>query len=455
MSWSDPALERVARLFEERTGVAFPPERRAGAELGIRRALARAGEEDAERYLARAARDHGLFDDLVAELTVGETYFFREPDQFAFVRDTVLPGLPGAGDGRTVRAWSAGCASGEEAYSLAMLFLGEGLAGRSHVLGTDLSRAGLARAREGVYTEWSLRGEGAAAARPYLARAGNRYRVRGDVRRLVTFEHLNLVLGVYPSFVTGTWGVDLVVCRNVLIYFDRETVGAVARRLFASLAEGGWLLTASSDPPLGDEAPFETVVTDRGLFYRRPAPRPRHPVRARPAGARGRSGEAAPGPAQGPVAPALTPGAADPGPAGDDLAESVRRIRALANADVDRAEALCTEASGRHPFSPELNYLRAVLLLALGRGEDAAHAARRVIYLDRTLAAAHFLLGSILQQEGDGAGARRAYRNARDLASARPPGEGVPLAEGETAGPLAARAARQLARLDAVAEARP
>ena len=127
----------------------------------------------------------------------------------------------------------------------------------------------------------------------------------------------------------------------------------------------------------------------------------------------------------------------------------------MANTDVDEAERVCGEAVVRHPLAAELHYLHAVLLLGLGRGADAADAARRVVYLDRTLAAAHFLLGSILPQEGSRDGACRSYRNARDFASARPPGEEVPLAEGETAGTLAARAERQRARLAAVEEAQP
>ncbi len=113
-------------------------------------------------------------------------------------------------------------------------------------------------------------GRGANAALPPSGAARETsYAVQQSVRRLVTFEHLNLALDVYPSFATGTHRTDLIFCRNVLIYFDRETVRAVAGRLAASLAEGGWLITASSDPPLGAEDALEPVVTDRGVFYRR------------------------------------------------------------------------------------------------------------------------------------------------------------------------------------------
>jgi len=453
MTWTHPAFVSLGRLFEERTGVAFPSGRRASAELGMRRALERAGYDDPDRYRAAVARDHALFDDLVAELVVGETYFFREPHQFAVLRNTILPALRRLADGRPIRAWSAGCASGEEAYSLAMTFVTEGLADRSHVLATDVSRAALGRARQGVYTNWSLR-DGSDSARPYLRKVGRGYRVTDEIRRLVTFEHLNLALDVYPSFVNGTWGVDLIFCRNVLIYFDRETVSAVAQRLFASLAEGGWLVTASSDPPLGSEAPFHTVVTDDGLFYQRPVAAP-HPFRAV-------DGFAWPGlspedgsPRERDSHPGAPLSGLDAGRPVDAVAAEAHHVRTLANLDVDEAERACSEAAARHPFSTELHYLHAVLLLGLERGDDAVRAARRVVYLDRTLAAAHFLLGSILQQEGDSTDARRAYRNARDLAAARPPEEDVPLAEGETAGQLAERAARQLARLVAIEEVGP
>ena len=141
MSWSQPAFENLARLVGERTGLAFDPGRRPAAEEQIRRVLARAGDAGPAEYLERLGPDpdpHAL-DDLIAELTVGETYFFREPDQFGFLRDTVLPEVRGRrGHGHILRAWSAGCASGEEAYSLAIVFREELPAGRAHLLATDL-----------------------------------------------------------------------------------------------------------------------------------------------------------------------------------------------------------------------------------------------------------------------------------------------------------------------------
>jgi chemotaxis protein methyltransferase CheR len=508
VTWTHPAYEAVAQVLNARTGLSFAPHRQDSAEQGIRRAMARAGITDPAHYCTVLEDDHGALDDLIVELTVGETYFFREPAQFAFIRREILPEVrQRRGESHGIRVWSAGCASGEEAYSLAIVLVEAGLAERAHLLATDISGAALAKARSAGYGEWSLRGEGAAAARPYLRRQRERYVLVEQIRRRVTFEHLNLALDVYPSFATGIWGMDLILCRNVLIYFDPRTIQGVARRLFAALAPGGWLLTASSDPPVGGEASFETVVTSAGVFYRRPgegstganepaqrwggeaaAPSPDSQAQALPTSGLDLGGWPAlaappdvgktpvPEQAAKPCPPRLT----EPSPeqalaaarrafaAGAyahaaeltcgltaEVAASALHVRALANLDPAQAELACAAAAARHALSAEIHYLHAVLLLDLDRDEEAAQAARRVLYLDRSLAIAHFTLGSILRRRGDLAGARRAYRNVRDLCAARQADEVMPLSEGEHAGRLAEAAAVQLAILEAAPEVLP
>jgi chemotaxis protein methyltransferase CheR len=507
VTWTHPAYEAVAQVLNARTGLSFAPHRQDSAEQGIRRAMARAGITDPARYRTLLEDDHRALDDLIVELTVGETYFFREPGQYAFIRHEILPEIrQRRGGGHGIRVWSAGCASGEEAYSLAILLEEAGLAGGAHLLATDISGAALAKARAAVYSEWSLRGEGAAAARPYLRCQRDRYVLDDQIHRRVTFEHLNLALDVYPSFATGVWGMDLILCRNVLIYFDPRTIQGVARRLFEALASGGWLLTASSDPPLGSDAPFETVVTSAGVFYRRPGggsagasepaqqwgskavPPPDPQVQSPRTSGFALGGwdafAAPPGIDQTPIpeqaVKACDSRLTDPSPepalaaarrafvAGAytqaaeltrnltaEVAASALHVRALANLDPAHAELACAGATARHALSTELHYLHAVLLLDLGRDEEAARAVRRVLYLDRSLAIAHFTLGSILRRRGDLAGARRAYRNAGDLCAARPADEVVPLSDGEHAGRLAEVAAVQLAILEAAPEVFP
>ncbi len=159
MTWSDPAYEGIANLVNLRTGLKFLPSRHDSAELGMRQAMARAGISDASRYHALLLGSPAAFDDLVCELAVGETYFFREPAQFEFIRHEVLPEFRRRRPEATIRVWSAACASGEEAYSLAILLEEEGLAAQAQILATDISHRSLARARQGTYTTWSLRGE--------------------------------------------------------------------------------------------------------------------------------------------------------------------------------------------------------------------------------------------------------------------------------------------------------
>ena len=476
-AWTHPAYEEIASWLHARTGLTFLPDRHHDVEAGIRRVMAAQRIVGPGRFLDRLRSSTDSVDGLVDELTVGETYFFREPAQFEVVRRQILPELvrfqtPGAG----VKIWSAGCASGEEAYSLAILLEQEGLAECSHILATDISRGALARARAAVYGKWSFRGEQHDLAARYFRRKGNRFALGGRHRRRITFSYLNLASDAYPAAASGTQGLNLILCRNVLIYFDVKTVRAVARRLLDCLADGGWLVTGPSDPPLWEFAPYETVITAAGVFYRRGAPvRPyAAPVPAVsashsaapvvPWARKDESPESQPRIAADPLTEArraFTAGGHDRTAdltrgLESDPSACVLHVRALANlGGAAGAERAAAEATAAHPLFPEIHYLHAVLLIGLDRYEEAAAAIRRVIYLDRTLAVAHLALGSILQRCGEVEAARRAYRNALDLCASRPPGEILPLSEGESATRLAAAARSRMALLESNSGGQP
>ncbi|HEX8823487.1 MAG TPA: CheR family methyltransferase, partial [Archangium sp.] len=157
-SWRHPGYVAILDLVAARAGL-LPPSCPPAAMEGIDRAMARAGLADFDAYLARLAEDAAALDDLLVELTIGETYFFRNPEHFDFVRHEVLKDLARRrGPHHVVRMWSAGCASGEEPYTLAVLLMEEGYGHRMEVRGTDVSRAALARAHLASYGDWSLRG---------------------------------------------------------------------------------------------------------------------------------------------------------------------------------------------------------------------------------------------------------------------------------------------------------
>jgi chemotaxis protein methyltransferase CheR len=270
-TWNSPGMARVAELVRERTGLVFPGARVAEVESTVRRVMSRHHIAGMDQLTDILDDDAEVRDELVAALTIGETYFRRDTAQFELLRHRVLPELlASAGAGRPLRIWSAGCASGEEPYSIAMILDELGALDRASITGTDISRPRLADAQRGVYSKWSLRGVAGDVRRRYFAERGRYFELAARIRKPVDFRYLNLAEDRFPSLSIDIWGMDLILCRNVLIYFDRPTVVRVARRLVESLSEDGWLILGASDPAISEMIECDVVVTDAGLAYRRP-----------------------------------------------------------------------------------------------------------------------------------------------------------------------------------------
>ena len=230
--------------------------RRAARELGLAR----------EPFLAR------LFDGelaavsaLVEQAVVQETYFYRHPEQLAALAGALAARrLP---PGRALSAWSAGCATGEEAWTVAMVLRDLGRPpGLDRVLGTDVSARALARAQEGRYGAWSLRELPAGLRDRHLDEVAGGVAVKAPLRDLVRFERHNLLGPPPPSA-----PFDLVVCRNVLLYFKPALARALLERLHGALAPGGLLLVGPVEEPLAAGLPFERVGEPGGGLLRRHA----------------------------------------------------------------------------------------------------------------------------------------------------------------------------------------
>ena len=445
-----PASAGVMAFLEEHAGLVFPSGRLGDVERSIARIAARCGAHDAHGLIERLRTDRPLLDELVADLVVGETYFFREPQQFESIRKIVLPELRRSRPTDVpLQVWSAGCATGEEPYSLAILLEQEGLAGHSNILATDVSAPALKKAARGNYEHWSFRGTKDDFAANYFRARGGKFHLLERVRDRVKFAQANLADESYPRPRRGR-GFDLILCRNVLIYFSARAVGEVAQRLFESLNDGGWLVTAPSDPPLWDFAPFKTAMTAGGIFYCKTGASP----------ARTKSVAALLLPPM-PLAPVPMPAARKKTPGGPtpefrNSAEACEAHATLLFAGGQPAAALnfLSRAVIWHPLSRELHYLYAIGLLNRNKAGEAAEIAKRLIYLDRHSVAGHMLLGTIAQRLGDRAGAMRAYRNG--LSSCREAGEDeiVPLTGNERYGRMAAALAAQIATLQSAGGAR-
>ncbi len=460
-------MQRILQCVQQQTGLCFRPRQMAQTSTAISRAMQRVGESEPNDYASRLETDLESLDDLIAELVVGETLFFRYLKQFEFIRQT-LSAIMLDQRHRThpLRAWSAACATGEEPYSLAIRADEMGLLDRTHICATDISRVALERAKLARYRDWSFRGTEAKRAKRRASQVADEFVLRDSLRKSVHCAYLNLALDVYPSHVTGTRDLDLILCRNVLIYFDQATIARVARRMHDCLVPGGWLVTAASDPPLDDFAPFETVSATGGVYYRR-ALRPNtqiapttaavtHPpyaepkqstsVTTRPANDRPtdrptssplQHGEVAAQPTIAKLQRLLDSGDYDKvislsKPNLDNAATCVLHVKALANEDAIHAEEICRDLVKRHPLSVELSYLHGVLLMESRRDDAAIAAIRKTLYLDRTVAIAHFVLGSLARRVGDADLARRSLKNAHQACLTHPATDIVRFAEDET-----------------------
>jgi chemotaxis protein methyltransferase CheR len=484
--FSDPAFARVAELAQLHAGLVFPANRQPSAEAGMRRAMSALRIGEPVELLRGFERPGDARDAVLAELTVGESYFFRDAAQLELLATDILPPrLESHGVSRPLRIWSAGCASGEEAHTIAIMLREQKWPYPTRILGTDIALPRLAAARRGRYTRWALRGVSAERIERWFAHGSARYDLDQSIRDMVEFRPLNLVADDYSTPERGADGFDLVLCRNVMIYFEMETVVHIARGLLDSLAPDGWLVLGASDPLLVHLVPCEAVVTASGIAYRR-AGRTHPTVSAAAMPALDRAVDApvehkAPthsadgGPSLAselairPVAPELPP-------VGDDMPEASQvahavgdhdATQAYARADYPAAEALalaaladapaedgalslwivairsvanqgrlneagelCARALELHPLSAELQYLHATLLAEAGWFADAAVASRRAIYLDRTFVMGHLLLGDALTRTGDPAAARIAFANVLHLLASTDAGAVVVAADG-------------------------
>lgn len=215
--------------------------------------------------LLRATQETAVSRQVVEAMTTNETYFFRDPAQYEAIRNVLLPKLRAERrETRRLRFWSAASSTGQEAYSLAMLLLEEGLAEWNvQILGTDFSTQVLDRARAGRYQQIEVnRGLPAALLVKHFRRAGVEWELSAAVRRLAQFETIDL-----RQNMRAVGPFDLVFCRNVLIYFDAETKRKILSELYGTLFRGGWLLLGGAETAFGVEEWFERRTVGSAIVY--------------------------------------------------------------------------------------------------------------------------------------------------------------------------------------------
>lgn len=367
-----------------------------------------------EKYLALFAaadsagrREREL---LAVRFSTRESYFFRDPGQFDLLASTILPELiERRADARRLRIWSAGCANGEEAYTLAIIVdeLAARLAGWNvQILGSDISSAALQRMRRGTYGDWSFRILGGERKARNFRPEGTRWQIAPHLRALVSARQLDLVRESFADPDGGPAPFDLILCRNVFIYLDKDAVGRILAKFARVLGEGGYLVTGHAELFDQNLAPLSVRIFPQSTVLQKVA----QPAAASP-------------PAR--VSPSLagriaaTAGrSAAPEVAPTTAAEDREQLLQSAWHHADRgrsseAEQDCRKALAIDALDPRPHFLLAQLARERGDALAASALLNRVLYLDSSFVAAYLELGALDEKAGNSDRARQRYETAR------------------------------------------
>lgn len=373
------------------------------------------------------------FDALADAFTVGETYFFREADAFEALAEIALPELLANANGQSpLRIWCAGCASGEEAYSIAM-FLRTRFANvppqKFFILATDVNKTFLTRARQAKYTDWSFRTLTQAYKNRYFHPCDDgSLQVVDEIRNMVEFRALNLVANSHPSPANGTNELDIIFCRNVLMYFTPDMIAHIVRGFGQALRPPGWLVVSQTECSELFTSMFDTVPAKGVFIYRKknPATHPRAHAHNKTRTV------AAPTPPSQPPQPRMS--ASDHFDHARRLANQGRLVDAL---------AACETGLGSTSLDVSGHHLHAAILQELGEWEKAREALRKVLYLDQGCIIARYTLGTLEQRLGRLQDAQRNFDIAVRLLNGLTDTVLLPESDNMTAGHLKAVLARQ------------
>lgn len=450
-SLPEDLLVAFSEFVESRIGLHMPHNRIADIEHGLRAASTEMGWTNVEafaRHLLDAPLCQELVDLLAAHLTIGETYFYRDPRAFEVLENEVLPQLIRAREGKEkrLRIWSAACCTGEEPYSIAMAVrrvLGDRSDWDVSILATDLNPRFLRKAAAGIYTQWSFRTLPEEMRSEFFhRRPDDRWEINDRIKRAVTFAGLNFIEDVFPSPTNGTHEIDVIFCRNVLMYFSRDTAEKVITKVRNSLVEGGWLFTSATDAPRDLFTGLSPHEAEGTVIYRKcvkgaqveaakpfifepvtPEPIPVVPWVHEPVVETQKLEIVRPAQA------AETPAAATP----DHLNEARRLADQGSFEESLSAVDLALECD---KLDAAAHYLRGVILHELGKGGEAAVSLHRALYLDPGFVVAHVALGSLMRRSGKEREAKRCFSNACAILSRQDRDAVLPDFDGVTAGRL-------------------
>lgn len=272
---SEKILKSISKFIEKNLGLYFTEER----ENDVVRALANASKQkniDLEEYINLILLNQLCNKDIInlaACLTIGETYFFRDKNLFKVLRENLFPNIirEKRNSSKNLKIWSAGCSSGEEPYSIAILIkelVPDYKNWNIEIIATDINENFLNKARQGIYSEWSFRGMNLNFKNRYFKVIDDRhYKINDDVMELVRFYNLNLAKDTYLLDNRIMNNIDIIFCRNVLMYFSESLIEKIIRRFYNIIADGGWLIGAPTENIYFSNSSFKQVNIEKNFLY--------------------------------------------------------------------------------------------------------------------------------------------------------------------------------------------
>ncbi|MCX6652260.1 MAG: hypothetical protein NT137_02770 [Methanomassiliicoccales archaeon] len=474
-------LSQLSEFIATRMGLHFPREQWDGLERKVGPLAKEFGFNDGTafvQWLVSSPLTREQMDILASHLTIAETYFWREPRIFEAFEEHILPELVrGREKGeKRLRIWSAGCATGEEPYSIAIA-LRRAIPDLDDwhitILANDINTRNLRKAIAGKYTDWSFRNVPSWFKEDYfLDKKNGMFEILPDIRKMITFAYLNLAEDEYPSPVNNTNAMDIIFCRNVLMYFTQERAEQIAQCLGRSLLDGGWLAVSSTELSQHLFSQFSSVEFPGAIIYRKGAlesgssddsfskwlPLQNVPVLTSLDSMTMVGAELdEPGllsfkpeivvSVESPLSQKIESVGASNINLGSFDAEMVEKpsestpqtiahmVRELANQGrLADAQALCEKAIAINKLDPGLHYLSATILQEQNREGDAIASLRRALYIDPDFVLAHFAMGTLVMHRGDKRAAKKCFDNALAILSSYQQDDLLIDCEGITAG---------------------
>jgi len=392
---------------------------------------------------------------LITAITTGESYFFRDKGHFFLLQNTILPELiKDRETSRSLRIWCAGCSTGEEPYSVAMLLdmlLPDKSGWSIFIVGTDINGESLKKAERGIYSDWSFRMVDKTIKEKYFRRHQDGWEIDGNIKKMVRFHYGNLMEAAFYSQNSEMRDMDIIICRNVFIYFNKESVALVFRNFINTLHDGGQLITGHGELHGQDLMRLRQIIYPEAVLYKKtlasgqPAPEITRspevkgkkkvlplqvPTASKPPIAVPESRNKMPSDPKREIEALIKKGhCADAADKAEEHLYTCREkcdilcriAREYANAgDYTKAEGACRKAMVNDADSADPYFILAHIAEARGNDEGAKDCFRKAIYLNPSFIAAYCELGGLYEKEKDITRARKVRTTAIELLTALP-----------------------------------